>query len=949
MGVEYVETKAAGEIIPKQGTNSRLPYSHQREAIKAMDELNKKFSAYSTLIVLPTGGGKTYTASTWLLRNALDKGKKILWLAHRQTLLEQAAESFQKFAFSSEVPNISSFRYRIISGANSHERTSDIKTSDNLLIISKDSIGRNLNRLDSWLAGENEIFLVVDEAHHSTAKTYRKVIDYVRERVKNLKLIGLTATPFRTAESEQGLLAKIYTDGTRDGQSVKNDVGIVYQVGLKELISRRILSTPKFESYYTDEDYGKNLGLKAWENIQHLDKLPDDVAQEIAESGARNKLIVETYKKKAAEYGQTIVFTVSINHAIILTKLFNQAGIKAAYIVSNVKDFGTGVSISREDNEKNLELYRAGKIQILVNVNILTEGVDLPMTKTVFLTRPTVSTILMTQMVGRALRGEAANGTATAYIVSFVDNWNERIAWVNPETLFTGTNDFDENDPEYQKKTIRLISIAKIEEFAAILNDNIETDELEAVPFLQRIPIGMYAFQYINEDGIDFSYQVMVYDSTKNAYEKFMQELPNLSKYLDSDEEYLPQEILDKLVEECEEKFFNFKMVPPYDERDVRHILKYFAQKGECPNFYTFDYIDRNKLDVAKIAQKMWDENMPPREQNNYLNELWENGDDNILRLFFGKRIYFTRMVSGELFKLANAEEFPEKPTQINYGKKFLKELSLSEIEKHNPELAKKLREETFQKAKVEGGYKCACCGKIFTDRRFLQIDHIKPLNNGGLTVPENLQVLCRSCNAKKSDKENFSSDTTTTTGGGNIYIKTVAKSIAKDAAVEEIIKAVAKDSKMADDIKRQFANAEVDGDGKFTVYIDYIDGEKHEKHPTWHDVYYVVNKDYTLTRFGLDVAQYLTENHKYNETAKKEIEEMKTFSKDEKFFKDALKNSDGKYIVKNYFAADGCENHYLVLKNYKVHRLFNYTAEKLYRENQAVKISQEEFENMKK
>ena len=54
-------------------------------------------------------------------------------------------------------------------------------------------------------------------AHHSTAKTYRKVINYVKEKVPNLKLIGLTATPFRTAEEEQGLLGKIYSDGVSDG------------------------------------------------------------------------------------------------------------------------------------------------------------------------------------------------------------------------------------------------------------------------------------------------------------------------------------------------------------------------------------------------------------------------------------------------------------------------------------------------------------------------------------------------------------------------------------------------------------------------------------------------------------------------------------------------------------------------------------------------------------
>ena len=735
----FIETKATAAVKPKRGSNPRVPYEHQRDAIKAMDNLNKNFSAYSTLIVLPTGGGKTYTASTWLLRNAIDKGKKILWLAHRQTLLDQAAESFQKFAFATDIPHISSFSYRIISGATSHDRTCDIEPSDNILIISKDSISRNLSRLDNWLADEDEIFLVVDEAHHSTAKTYRKVIDYVKARVKNLKLIGLTATPFRTAESEQGLLAKIYP----------ND--IVYQIGLKELINRRILSAPKFETYYTDEKYGVELGLKALEDIMRRDELPPDVAKKIAESAARNKLIVDTYKKKSDEYGQTIIFAVSIDHAITLAKLFNKAGVKAAYVVSNIKDKGTGVTISREDNEKNLENFRAGKVQVLVNVNILTEGVDLPMTKTVFLTRPTVSTILMTQMVGRALRGEKAGGTSTAYIVSFVDNWNEKISWVNPDTLFTGTNDFDDKDIEYQERTVRLISIAKIEEFAAILNDSIDTEKLESIPFVQRIPIGMYAFQYINEDGTDFSYQVMVYDSTKGAYEKFMSTLPTFAE-LNSEEEYLSENVLNKLIAECKEKFFNVEMIPPYDEKDVRHILKYYAQKGECPNFYTFDCIDKNKLDVAKIAQKILADDMRRSEQTNYLNSLWEDVDDNILRLFFGKKIYFERMVDIELFKLQNPDYYQSIQNNVDYGKKPLEKLTLEEIKKVNPQLEKDLREKTFDKAKVGGGYKCAICGKIFPNRKFLQVDHIKSLNNGGLSVPENLQILCRSCNAKKSD-----------------------------------------------------------------------------------------------------------------------------------------------------------------------------------------------------
>ena len=104
-----------------------------------------------------------------------------------------------------------------------------------------------------------------------------------------------------------------------------------------------------------------------------------------------------------------------------LFQLFNHAGIPADFIVSSVKDMTLGVTISREENERKIEDYRNGKLKVLVNVNILTEGVDLPQTKTVFLARPTVSTILMTQMIGRALRGQAAGGTSEAYIVSFID------------------------------------------------------------------------------------------------------------------------------------------------------------------------------------------------------------------------------------------------------------------------------------------------------------------------------------------------------------------------------------------------------------------------------------------------------------------------------------------------------------------------------------------------
>lgn len=751
---DLIEVRSCGDILPKKGTNTRTPYGHQKEAMQCLDKINKEPS-YSTLVVLPTGGGKTYTASMWLLKNAIDKKKKILWLAHRQMLLEQAAESFQRFAYTEVIPHISSFCFRIVSGSSSHDRTIDIRPEDNLLIVSKDSVGRNIDRLDKWLKGEKELYLIVDEAHHSTAKTYRRILDYVKSKVPNLKLIGLTATPFRTAENEQGLLARIYNDGIKDGKVVHGDVGIAYQIGLKELINRQILAKPIFESFYTDEEYGETLGVNAWESIQHLDILPDDIAQKMAESAARNKLIVNTYKAKQKEYGQTILFAVNVVHAIQLTALFKKAGIAADYIVSSVKDLITGATLSREDNEKKLDDFRKGKLQVLINVNILTEGVDLPQTKTVFLARPTVSSILMTQMVGRALRGTAAGGTSSAYIVSFIDHWNENIAWVNPESLFEGSNEFQDNETEHLQRDLHTIAISKIEEFASILDESIDTTALERVPFEQKIPVGMYAFSYLEENGMDHAYQVMVYNSTQEAYKQLMDSLPALFDSFGATEEYLTEEQLAAMERQCRDSFFCGELVPPYEVRDVINILKYYAQYETAPKFYTFEEIDRSKLDVAAIAQHIWDEDMGERKKAEYLDSLWNSVDDNILKLFFGRKLYFRRQLDIELMKISDPDSWIEKPKEnVEFRNKKLENLSLHEIGKIDPELEQWLRDQAFAKAKnTDGEYECAICGVAHRSRVYFQVDHIVPMNRGGKTVPENLQILCRKCNAKKSDK----------------------------------------------------------------------------------------------------------------------------------------------------------------------------------------------------
>ena len=440
----------------------------------------------------------------------------------------------------------------------------------------------------------------------------------------------------------------------------------------------------------------------------------------------------------------------NILHALQLNKVFHECGVKSDYIVSSIKDEVTGFTRSNTDNAAALEAYQKGQLQVLINVNILTEGVDLPQTQTVFLARPTVSKILMTQMIGRALRGEKAGGTKKAYIVSFIDNGLENIAWSNPDSIFEGNNDFIDTKSEYEKRDIRYISIAKIEEFAKMLNDAVDTSSLEKVPFNRRIPIGMYAFT-----NNDTSYQVMVYDSTQLAYKNLMKSLPVLfSDYCSGDDEISEKQFYE-MAEQCRNTYFLGEMIPPYDEKDIISILKYYDEYGDAPSFYSFDDLDKSKIDVCAIAKHIVEQKMDPITQSEYIQQLWNEGDDNILRLLFGRQKYFYNQLHREILRIVSPYLFEDDEENVVYGIRYFEKMTLKEIGMINPKYEEELRSKAFSTALLPNGkYKCAGCGKEFPDRILLQVDHIIPLNKKeGKTVPENLQILCRSCNARKSDK----------------------------------------------------------------------------------------------------------------------------------------------------------------------------------------------------
>ena len=730
-----IENINAQTITPALGKNPRQLYEHQEEAIRKLDAMDKRGS-FRTLLVLPTGGGKTLTAAYWLLRNAVDQNKKILWLAHRHLLLEQAAEAFARNAYTDTMVNRTVFNYRIISGM--HDKPVHIQKTDRILIASKDSMIRSLDKLKNWLNGE-EIYLVIDEAHHAVAKSYKKIIQYVADHTKSMKLLGLTATPFRTSEDEQGALKQVFTDD------------IVYKTDLDTLIKKGILATPTFIDCNTNIQFTEHLGVQALKSIENLDTLPENIVNDIAGSKERNRIIVDEYINNYEKYGPTIVFALNKNHAITLNALVTEKGkkygSKTEFILSEVQDMITGITISNADNERKIEAYRNGEIQVLINVNILTEGTDLPKTHTVFLTRPTVSTTLMTQMVGRALRGLKAGGTKEAYIVSFVDDWNDKIAWVNPETLTVAEYHEKETLAETQKQQIRLIAISKIEEFARMADAAVDTSALDSTPAIELIPLGMYMLSTL-----ECNHQILVYNSTQNAYQSLIRDLPNLMEHYGIEGETIPEETLDDMTEHCFQSYFDENMIPSCNRNDIEHLLKFYAQKAVAPLFVTIDEMERKKLDVSEIAKKIYDEDMRRSEKNAYIQSLWAE-EGSLLPVYYTNPYFFKKLIDLELDKLDGDIEIAAAEPQTEAELRNLEQFPLQKIIELYPKIGLQLKEDAFAAARNDdGSYVCAGCGEVFPTRLFLQVDHIVPMAKGGLSVPDNLQVLCRTCNQRKGD-----------------------------------------------------------------------------------------------------------------------------------------------------------------------------------------------------
>ncbi|MEH2211630.1 DEAD/DEAH box helicase family protein [Nostoc sp.] len=758
-----VQVTYAGLIKVTRGEAPKELYSHQNEAIKALNKTNE--DAFEGLLVLPTGGGKTLTAVHWLLRNFINKNKKVLWIAHRHELLDQALETLQLSAYSSLLSNVSGFRYRIISGHPKHDRPVNIEKTDDIIIASKDSLNSGLDHLlNNWVYDLQEVLLVVDEAHHATAKTYRKLINAVKDNLKErghangFKMLGLTATPFRTDESEKSLLKLVFP----------ND--IIFSEHLRNLIAKGILAEPIFENLKTNIEIKQKLNelnARQIKKIEDFDRLPKDIAEKIAQSSTRNNQIVEHYINNREKYKPLLLFAIDVEHAITLNALFKakKEKVNSDFIVSSVKDLNTGATFSAKENSEKIKKFRDGELEVLINVEMLTEGTDLPKLKTVFLTRPTTSTILMTQMIGRALRGQKAGGTENAYVVSFIDNWENKINWVNPEKLhFEEDAEFIIKGIPSNNRTARLISIEMIEEFARIMDNSIDTSGLEKLDFLKRIPIGIYHFSILEpSEGYEPNprpYDVLLYDDTEEAYDNFVNDLKLLFQSIDlENREILTEAELEKLWQTAKQIYFpDYETLLGYRDEDVKNILRFYAQKQIPPAFLAFS--ERRKCDLSIVARHIYDNSLGRRAESDYINSIWNDENSFWQVIFSYNQLYFMKQLDDEIRKITNPDIYGNVsisiPTVIP-DTVPIEKLTLYEIKERDIVEYRKIKNAVFAKqTDAKGFITCALSGVKTQMRRDFQIDHIKPMSQSGLTTIDNLQLLTRKAHVEKTRRENI-------------------------------------------------------------------------------------------------------------------------------------------------------------------------------------------------
>lgn len=344
-----------GKIVDGTGLNLR---EHQTQALKALDQMRQRHETIA-LLYQATGTGKTVTA----VMDAMRYNGRTLFVAHSQELVDQAYRTFQEYW-----PEVSVGKY---AGQNR-------QGSSFVVCGTVQSVARHLGDFSR----QEFQYLIIDEAHHAAADTYRQVLAYFQPKFT----LGLTATPERT--DERSILEIFKNTAHRLDIQTAVELGELSPVRCFRVHTNIDLSDVRYNSVHY--------------NIHDL-----EVRLFVPE---RNQIIVDTWMQ-ACQGKRTVIFCVSVQHAKQISELFREVGVPATAVSGDM---------DQADRQSFQERFRSGEVLVLCACDLLNEGWDCPEVEVLFMARPTMSRVLYTQQLGRGMR--KAPGKDYLMVFDFVDN-----------------------------------------------------------------------------------------------------------------------------------------------------------------------------------------------------------------------------------------------------------------------------------------------------------------------------------------------------------------------------------------------------------------------------------------------------------------------------------------------------------------------------------------------
>jgi superfamily II DNA or RNA helicase/diadenosine tetraphosphate (Ap4A) HIT family hydrolase len=364
------ETSVAPEVLADPPERLPEPHRLQIEALVALEQ-SRLDGHGRALVVMATGLGKTLVAALDAVALARDLGRmpRILVLAHREELLEQAALTFQRaFVECGYHPHTSWF-------AGSQD---GLEGDLVFAMVQKLSRREHLERLQAVPFD----YVFVDEAHHSEADSYRSILDRLEPRF----LLGVTATPERADGAD---LLGLFDDH------------VSYQAGLGLGIEEGLLAPFAYIGLKDEIDY-RNI---PWRNLRFD-------PGELAKAAATQRRMEKLWEGWVDHPGtRTLVFCCSVEHADFASAWLRAKGVRSEAIHSGPRS---------ANRTKALLDFRAGILDAICTVDLFNEGVDLPAVDRVVMLRPTESPVIFLQQLGRGLRRHA--GKVQLKVLDFVGN-----------------------------------------------------------------------------------------------------------------------------------------------------------------------------------------------------------------------------------------------------------------------------------------------------------------------------------------------------------------------------------------------------------------------------------------------------------------------------------------------------------------------------------------------